>query len=280
MKSLLKAAVPVTLLAACLTACKSNEAPVLESLSFAEEGLELNVGDVRQLEVIVNPPDAQGYVLQWTSSDEAVASVNDEGEVTALAAGTADITVSSGEISATCALTVKTTYEYVDLGLSVKWAAYNIGAENPWDYGDYFAYGETKTKEEYTWENSLTYEQLIGNFAGDPEYDAAAANWGGSWRLPTKTEVTELIENCDWEWTEMEGVSGCLVTASNGNSIFLPAAGYYGAELVDAGRYGYYWDCDPDAESTMGNYLSFSSFSHRQDPIGRYWGMPIRPVCE
>lgn len=117
MKSLLYAA-SLTFLAACLAGCKPEEPqepqepqepekPVLESLSFEQTELELNVGDVHLLEVIASPSDAEGYTLQWESSDEAVASVSDDGEVTALSAGTADITVSSGEISATCAVTVK-----------------------------------------------------------------------------------------------------------------------------------------------------------------------------
>ena len=110
----------------------------------------------------------------------------------------------------------------MDLGLSVKWAAYNVGAENPWEYGDYFAYGETEPKDEYTMENCLTYEKSIPDLAGNPEYDAATANWGDGWRLPMKSEIQELIDNCEWEWTELEGVSGYNVTGPSGNSIFLP----------------------------------------------------------
>ncbi len=117
------------LLAACLVGggCKpASETPVLEGLSLAESEIELAVGELRSLEVVVTPPDAQGYTLSWESSDETVASVSDEGEVSALAPGTAAVTVSSGEISATCQVTVSRTYESVDLGLSVKWAAYNV----------------------------------------------------------------------------------------------------------------------------------------------------------
>lgn len=214
------------LLAACLVGgCKpASETPVLEGLSLAESEIELAVGELRSLEVVVTPPDAQGYTLSWESSDETVASVSDEGEVSALAPGTAAVTVSSGEISATCQVTVSRTYESVDLGLSVKWAAYNVGAENPWEYGDYFAYGETEPKDEYTMENCLTYEKSIPDLAGNPEYDAATANWGDGWRLPMKSEIQELIDNCEWEWTELEGVSGYNVTGPSGNSIFLPAA--------------------------------------------------------
>ena len=178
-------------------------------------------------------------------------------------------------------MTVSRTYESVDLGLSVKWAAYNVGAENPWEYGDYFAYGETEPKDEYTMENCLTYEKSIPDLAGNPEYDAATANWGDGWRLPMKSEIQELIDNCEWEWTELEGVSGYNVTGPSGNSIFLPAAGYRsGTSASDNGRYGYYWACDPDALTTMGSYLSFSGFSKRVDPLGRHFGIYIRPVSE
>lgn len=283
MKSLLYAATTM-LLAACLVGggCKpASETPVLEGLSLAESEIELAVGELRSLEVVVTPPDAQGYTLSWESSDETVASVSDEGEVSALAPGTAAVTVSSGEISATCQVTVSRTYESVDLGLSVKWAAYNVGAENPWEYGDYFAYGETEPKDEYTMENCLTYEKSIPDLAGNPEYDAATANWGDGWRLPMKSEIQELIDNCEWEWTELEGVSGYNVTGPSGNSIFLPAAGYRsGTSASDNGRYGYYWACDPDALTTMGSYLSFSGFSKRVDPLGRHFGISIRPVSE
>ena len=135
---------------------------------------------------------------------------------------------------------------YVDLGLSVKWATCNVGATSPEDYGDYFAWGETETKSEYTEENSATYGLSISQLesqgyidgAGNlnPQYDAAAANWGGDWRMPTVAEMWELINNCTWTWTTQNGVSGYNVEGPNGNSIFLPAAGYICANPFTGGR--------------------------------------------
>ncbi len=137
-------------------------------------------------------------------------------------------------------------HEYVDLGLSVKWATCNIGADEPSDYGDYFAWGETTTKSEYFIENSQTNGISMGSICGDPQYDAATANWGDSWRLPTKAEIEELKDKCTWTWTEEDGHNGYKVTGKNGKSIFLPAAGIrYGMVVFDGGNYGDYWSGTP-----------------------------------
>jgi hypothetical protein len=133
-------------------------------------------------------------------------------------------------------------HEYVDLGLSVKWATCNVGATKPEEYGDYFAWGETTPKDAYDWS---TYKWCNGGPSTQTKYctnssygtvdnkttldlsdDAACANWGGSWRMPTRAEQDELRNNCTWTWTTQNGVNGYKVTGTNGNSIFLPAAGY------------------------------------------------------
>lgn len=128
-------------------------------------------------------------------------------------------------------------HAYVDLGLSVKWATCNVGASSPEEYGNYYAWGETTTKSSYTEDNSKTDGvSMSSSIAGDASYDAARANWGGTWRLPTASESQELIDNCTWTWTTQGGKNGYKVTSEkNGNSIFLPAAGcrysmtlYYG----------------------------------------------------
>ena len=144
-------------------------------------------------------------------------------------------------------------HEYVDLGLSVKWATCNVGAESPEDYGDYFAWGETTSKSTY---NLSTYKYCNGSSTTLTKYntsssygtvdnktqldltdDAARANWGGSWRMPTYAEWTELCEQCTWTWTSQNGVKGYKVTSkSNCNSIFLRATGYrIDSSLYDAG---------------------------------------------
>jgi hypothetical protein len=140
--------------------------------------------------------------------------------------------------------------EYVDLGLSVKWATFNVGASKPEDYGDYFAWGETEPKEEYTWatykwgtSGKLTkYNTTDGKTILDPEDDAAYVNWGDKWRMPTDAERDELVENCTWTWTTQNSINGYKVTGPNGNSIFLPAGGYKGSGPdYPMGEDGLYW---------------------------------------
>ncbi len=169
-------------------------------------------------------------------------------------------------------------YEYVDLGLSVKWARYNVGASSPTGYGNYYAWGETSTKSEYTEANSKTYGQSIGDIAGDSRYDVARAKWGSTWRLPTANEIDELINKCSWKWTTVGGVKGYKVTGPNGNSIFLPAAGdRNGSSLLGQGSNGYYWSSTPYGTSTA---YSLTFYSGR---FSRYWyrrgyGFSVRPV--
>lgn len=119
-------------------------------------------------------------------------------------------------------------HQYVDLGLpsGLLWATCNVGADSPTDCGDYFAWGETTPKNSYTLENCLTSGKILSDISGDGRYDAARANWGGDWRMPTKAEFQELRNHCVWTWTSQDGQDGYLVTsAKNGNSIFLPAGG-------------------------------------------------------
>ena len=179
-------------------------------------------------------------------------------------------------------------HAYVDLRLSVKWATCNVGADTPSDYGDYFAWGETANKEEYTEDNSKTYGEDSYNhdIGGDSSPDAARASWGGTWRLPTEAEFQELIDNCTWTWTTQGGHNGYKVTSEkNGNSIFLPAAGYrYGSSLSYAGECGNYWCSSPyRGNSYRARYLGFFGFfgSHHYTGWGyRYYGFSVRPVSE
>ncbi|MGN0037047.1 MAG: hypothetical protein ACI36X_07545 [Bacteroidaceae bacterium] len=174
-------------------------------------------------------------------------------------------------------------HEYVDLGLSVKWATTNVGASSPSDYGYYFAWGETSTKSEYTKENNRTYKTNMGDIAGNAAYDAARAQWGSPWRLPTKAECKELVSQCTWTWTTQGGHNGYRVTGKNGNSIFLPAAGYrYGTSLDDVGEYGYFWSSAPRDGNTEDAYdLCFYSSRHLVRWYSRrYNGRSVRPVSE
>ena len=174
---------------------------------------------------------------------------------------------------------------YVDLGLSVKWADRNIGALSSSDYGDYFAWGETETKDEYTESNSVTYGVEMDDIAGNAEYDAATANWGNKWRMPTEDEIEELSDKCSWVWTSRNGYNGYLVTGPNANSIFLSAAGYRRETwLAHGGSRGYYMSSTPYVD-THAFYLDFDSRSHdvyagTDDEIYRYFGRTVRPVSE
>ena len=169
--------------------------------------------------------------------------------------------------------------EMVDLGLRVKWATCNVGAVTPEEYGDYFAWGETKPKSSY---NSSTYSYSSNPSVLPLSKDAARVNWGGTWRMPTQAELQELKTNCTWTWTTQNGVKGCKVTSmSNGNSIFLPAAGRYsGSSLYQAGNEGYYWSSTLHATyKSDAYYLLFGSSNQYTTNQERNLGLLIRPVC-
>ncbi len=178
------------------------------------------------------------------------------------------------------------THEMVDLGLSVKWATCNVGAESADDAGDYFAWGETSAKSDYSWDtykygtsedNITKYNSTDGKTILKPEDDAATVNWGTGYRMPTQEEFQELINNCTWIWDSTH--KGYLVAGSNGNSIFLPASGYrYGSILGSQGSGGYYWSSTLYASSRDIAYVLFCrNVSHNYSRIN---GFPVRPVAE
>ncbi|MCD8304734.1 MAG: DUF1566 domain-containing protein [Prevotellaceae bacterium] len=173
-------------------------------------------------------------------------------------------------------------HEYVDLGLSVKWATCNVGASSPEGYGNYYAWGETSTKSSYDEDNCKTYNVSMGSIAGDPSYDAARSNWGGTWRLPTANERDELINKCQRTWTTVGGHAGYKVTGPSGNSIFLPAAGYrYRKSLGRTGDHGNYWSAAPDESNTQNAYsLNFYSGYFYRGYNNRGNGFSVRAVSE
>ena len=177
-------------------------------------------------------------------------------------------------------------HEYVDLGLpsGIKWATCNVGANTPEEYGDYFAWGETTTKSSYSYTN---YKYSSNPSTLPLSADAAHVNWGGKWRMPTKAEQDELsnISNCTWTWTTQNGVKGYKVTSKkNGNSIFLPAAGYCdvgNGNFSDAGSDGSYWSSSLGTGSGRFVYfLGFNSGYVDWDRSFRYYGQSVRAVCE
>ncbi|MBO5974468.1 MAG: hypothetical protein J6P95_01920, partial [Paludibacteraceae bacterium] len=165
-------------------------------------------------------------------------------------------------------------HEWVDLGLSVKWATCNVGASTPEGYGNYYAWGETSPKSSYTSSN-YTYSSNLTTLPLNR--DAVAVNWGGSWRMPTKAEQDELREKCKWTWTGR----GYTVTGPNGNSIFLPAAGYRSnSDLYYAGSNGCYWSSSLNTSSSDYAYgLSFGSDGVGWDYGDRFCGLSVRGVC-
>ncbi len=173
-------------------------------------------------------------------------------------------------------------HEWVDLGLSVKWATCNVGASTPGDYGNYYAWGETRPKSEYTMSNSASGGRSWGDIGGNSSRDAATANWGGSWRMPTEGEFQELVDNCTWTWTTQNGHKGYRVTGRNGQSIFLPAAGYrFGDTHGDDGEYGGYWSSTPwEGYSGLACYLYFGGGNLNVSWRDRYGGLSVRPVLE
>lgn len=173
--------------------------------------------------------------------------------------------------------------EYVDLGLSVVWATCNVGAASPAQAGDYFAWGETSPKEDYSEDAYQYYQyeqyQSIGADICGTKYDAAHVVWGDGWRLPALAEVEELGRLCTWTWTEQDGVAGYRVTGPNGASIFLPACGYYnGVDLQGAGQSGYYWTGTQSATlRSAAHNLNFDGYTG-QWTASRAYGFPVRAV--
>ena len=170
-------------------------------------------------------------------------------------------------------------HEFVDLGLSVKWAVCNVGTDRPEGGGDLYAWGETETKSSYTEFNSITFDKRFGNIGGDSQYDAARNKWGGSWRLPTNSEWQELIDNCTWQWTSRNGVNGYKVTSNrNSRSIFLPAIFSGETSPCSQGDYGAYWSSTPDNYESFSNALYMYSGTYYTFSDIRYYGYCVRPV--
>lgn len=193
-------------------------------------------------------------------------------------------------------------HRYIDLGLpsGIKWADCNIGASSPTDYGYYYAWGEISTKSNYEWSTYKYYDNdYLTKYCTDSNYgknsftdykteldlsdDVARQQWGGSWRMPSRAQFNELLNNTTNEWTTVNGVEGRRFTGKNGNSIFLPAAGYRGGtSLRYAGSRGDYWSRTLLA-GIPGDawYLYFGSGYMYVGDISygyRYLGFTVRPV--
>ncbi len=280
--------------------------------------LKLLVGRSYTLTATVQPDDASIKNVTWESSNEDVLFVSKTGELLAKNEGTATVTVTAHNgLSATCKVIVY-YHDVADMGDGLLWATCNVGAENPWDYGDYFAWGETEPKEDYSWasykfmlpsasdwKNITKYQTADGTtdalwyyngtFVGDgkteldPEDDAATVNWGEGWRMPTAEEWENLKDTNKfvWSWTDSyngTGVAGYTVTSKApgyvGNQIFLPAAGYrYSSLLYIAGEGGYYWSRTLYSDSpSKARNLNFLLSGIGTGNYSRYLGWSVRPV--
>lgn len=188
--------------------------------------------------------------------------------------------------------------EAVELGLSVKWASFNVGATKPEEYGGYYAWGETEEKEDYSWE---TYKWCNGTESSITKYctsnslgtvdnkivlgledDVAHVKWGGLWRMPTKKDIQELVNNCTWTWTRQNGVAGYIVRALNGKSIFLPAAGNcLDEDILYQGQLGFYGSSTLyDYYSLNSHFLFFNDGGRVLSNQNRYYGFAVRPVMD
>lgn len=202
---------------------------------------------------------------------------------------------------------IHTDYEYVDLGLpsGLKWAKCNIGAEKETDCGLYFAWGETVgykdvssgksfSEEDYTWyrknesetsitkyNNSSSYGTVDNLTTLEPSDDSATVNMSSLWRIPTKEEYEELLNNTTNTWEEIEGINGLMFTGNNGNTLFLPAAGVCELGAVQVvNSYGYYWSSSLSSDEPMnGSCLFFAPEGSGMMDCPRYYGLGIRAVC-
>lgn len=161
--------------------------------------------------------------------------------------------------------------EVVDLGLSVKWASWNVGASAPEDFGCYFAWRDTELK--------ILYDESTHKDLG---VDIAKAMWGGHWRMPTKGDFNELLNKCSWEWITFNGTNGSLVTGPNGNSIFIPAAGYRkGTETLYRNSDGFYWSSG--WSGYLVSCLCFGTVYCDKNSLEGgtcCYGRPVRPVYD
>ena len=269
---------------------------------FLPSNIQISVGGHATLEPIL-VPEGTSTSYTWSSDNTGIATVS-YGKVVGVKVGTTTITVkTANKLVSTCKVTVVNAngkddedddnnqtsgtvdgYDYVDLGLSVKWAACNVGAKSPEDFGSYFAWGETSAKSSYSWTNysygsSALDCRYIGSDISGTSYDAAYSVWGKNWRMPNEKEMGELISKCQITSSTQNGVSGYLVTGPNGNSLFLPTAD---TKFYNSVTGCIYWT------STVDDYegISLLITSRNGQPSAtlrgqvRSMGIPIRAVTD
>ena len=292
------------------------------TISFGSDIVSLLIQGTTVLKAIIK--DGTGDItkipmlIKWESSNPSVATVDENGKVTALSLGSTVITAICNGKTATCTVIVKEpVMEYVDLGLSVKWATCNVGAGSPEDYGNYYAWGEIEPKSYYSWENyrfrasgdsyeNLKFSKYNNSISTDgtadnkntldPEDDVAHVKWGGNWRMPTQSEQQELLDNCTWTWTTQNGVEGFKVSSNKSGYkdryIFLPIVGFWigtrleGTDLAGQTFAGRMWSSslilpDDDIPVAASNLYFWWSGDNQLEllPTNRCNGLSVRPVC-
>ena len=273
---------------------------------LSETVVTLLVGENKSVDILYG----NGIYSLEGGSDNVTSTINDNClTVTGTNKGITTVYVTNITTGTTAVLTVIVVnpnvvdgHEYVDLGLpsGTLWATCNVGADKPEEYGYYFAWGETQPKDCYNWStymlcngsyNTLTkYCYACSNSYGIVDNkkelecwdDAAYVNLGDNWRIPTYDQFNELKTNCTWTWTIQNGETGYLVTGSNGESLFFPAAGdRWSGSLSNVGTKGFYWCrtlssyCPSDAYD-----LGFNSQEVFLSTYGRHNGISVRPVLE
>lgn len=252
-------------------------------------GTSVNVLIGNNVEVVAMPGSDSKFIGWYISSSNAPVCIDEK------------FTFIASENTTLVAKFEKTKHEAIDLGLpsGIKWANMNVGASVPEEYGGYYAWGETEEKDNYSWStykwcngsyDTLTkycfdsdYGTVDNKTVLDPQDDVAHVKWGGTWRMPTLDEQKELLNKCTWTWITQNGVNGYKVTGPNGNSIFLPAAGYRGGTGVDyRGSDGYY-----RSSSLYSNFSSYYACGLIFDTGDRGWygsyrcyGQSVRPVSK
>ncbi|MBQ6190665.1 MAG: Ig-like domain-containing protein [Bacteroidaceae bacterium] len=292
------------------------------SIALSQESITIGRSETYQLAATLLPEDADVKDVVWESSDASIAAVDETGLVTAVALGSCTITASTTDgsnLSAQCQVKVGDEshgavngHEYVDLGLpsGTLWATCNVGAETPEDYGNYYAWGETVPKEEYTYNNYAHWSMsddnrylTISKYCLDeyfgkvdnlielmPEDDAATADWGEGWQIPSSEQIGELMDPQLVTLTlyprddnDPEHPRGVLFTSKmNGNSIFLPAAGLYdGANKSYTGTRSFCWSRTltnaTNSANILGQGVTLSASVY--NGWNRQCGLPVRPVC-
>ena len=310
MKPFLSFIVFATIAITSVLSCQQEPEEIrVSSISLSKSTLELTVGDQASLDATISPDNATNKEITWTSDNEAVATVSAEGVVKAIKAGMANITattVDQGK-SASCAVTVGYV-DLVDLGLSVKWASFNLGASTPTEYGGYYQWAGTTdvsdTSINLFWDNCPYHtgsDELSGwkkyntdSYLGtvdnktvlEPKDDAATVALGGKWRMPTDEEWTELIRDCSLTWTTIDGVNGYKVQSKmpgyTDNWIFLPAAGWREYDSLNrVGSLGYYWSSSLGTSGPLAAVsMYFDSGIFFWGNHYRYSGFSVRPVSE